>query len=323
MADPNFPQRPQYGWQPQGGLGGMLYARDRSRYENMAGLEDVLTQARTGAEMERMPFETDIKRQEARTMGLANQFTEATQPGKIGATNAQSQTSIGAEQLEQMHQALTVLDTLSQVGPSPVAPQQMGQIVQSIPGAAQNPVVREALSRIRDPKQIPQAAMALRNYLQQYRQAMDTTRLQGEYGLKRQGLANEGAIRAAQVNAKGKVKSVIEEIQEAKGPVEIVTKAAALYELPGVAPELKEWAGRLIEKNWEAYQIELRKSQIQINHPSLTPTPMQQQFTGGGTSRTPPPGAMPIDQARVWLNQSGNNTPENRKFFEETYGTKP
>ena len=35
--------RPSYKWQPEGALAGMLYARDRSRYEDMAGMQDFFT----------------------------------------------------------------------------------------------------------------------------------------------------------------------------------------------------------------------------------------------------------------------------------------
>src|SRR3990167_10217590 len=62
--------RPEYGWKPQGFLGGMNYAEDRQRYRDVASLQDYMMRneaAKSGMELEEYRGNAPVREAERRS----------------------------------------------------------------------------------------------------------------------------------------------------------------------------------------------------------------------------------------------------------------
>src|SRR3990167_6753019 len=299
MAETNYLNpgsiRPEYDWKPSAGLAGMFLSRDRSRYENMAGLQDAMMQdaatlsredvlqGAPGRQATREALLRDLpvksRGLEATTRGqeLGTEFTEATQPGKIGTTNMGQRVQYNAAQMQELQQGLAIAESLANVqGPASVP--QIAQLIKQSGMDPNHPVLQAILSG--DPRQVGanarKAHKAINEHLQDYRSSMDKTGLEGEYSLERQRIANQGALAAAHARAAAKSKSMKQLMNEAKSASEAVTRAITALADTEVDPRVKDKALTILKNNWAVYEMLVQKNQIQ-ELPGLPPIRRLQQ----------------------------------------------
>ena len=299
--------RPAYDWKPSAGLAGMFLSRDRARYENMAGLQDAMMQdaatlsredvlqGAPGRQATREALLRDLpvksRGLEATTRGqeLGTEFTEATQPGKIGTTNMGQRVQYNAAQMQELQQGLAIAESLANVqGPASVP--QIAQLIKQSGMDPNHPVLQSILSG--DPRQVGANArkvyQAINQHLQDYRSSMDKTGLEGEYSLERQRIANQGALASAKARTAAKSKSMEQLMNEAKTPVEAVTRAVTALADFEIEPRIKDKARKIIENNFEAYSTLVQKGQIQAipGLPQIKPL-TQPQFGDRGPGQRP------------------------------------
>ncbi len=238
MADVNYVNpgsiRPEYDYKPSGILGGMMFAQDRSRYDQMAGLQDLMMQNQAAKSQEDLIQGAPV-RQAERTAALADlpmksrglaattegqelgtAFTRATQPGAIDLTNQGNRAKAGDQRLQVMEQGIAVAKALSELGP--LGPDAIPRLAQmGLP--MDNPIVQQILNTP-DPRQIgPRAQQALRALSEaraSYRTTMDQESAQQAGALVRGERAGFWAVEVAKQRSAARIQGLLQQFQTAK-----------------------------------------------------------------------------------------------------------
>jgi hypothetical protein len=309
--------RPKYGWQPSSGLAGMFYSRDRDRYEEMARMQDTrmgaatqLTledlvqgaparQATRDATVRDLPVQSRGLEATTRGQELNTEFTEATQPGKIGLAQGEQDLARGQQGIAKAVQV---------IAQEPAGPDWAARVGTKIRDSGLKPgdpsiKILQGILDTGNPQEAQQRALQWLQLQSQtepaYRQTMDSTRMRGEYDLKRQELANQGAVQAAQARTAAKNKSSVQILKEAsgKGATEQVHAAMLVINDPDVDPQIKQMATALYNAALPAYQREQQRGiQPQISGFPQTPGIQMPQYgqqpgaapQGGATHRFNP-----------------------------------
>jgi hypothetical protein len=220
MADINYNQavpRPDTGWKPRGFLAGMAYGTDRARYDEQAGLQDIMTKAKAGEWFADAPVrETgrlkDIATNtaEAATVGprkhgeveklqLGNQYDKGTLSTRIADTIRKSGEGDWDLAIKKTQQGLSIAAMMAQAageyGPAGAA--NMVQQLKSRGIDVQNdPVVNYVMSA--PDRQQQQARLnEIWHGLSMADQGFRTQRQRGSDDMAVQTLRNQGGVDAA------------------------------------------------------------------------------------------------------------------------------
>ena len=257
MADVNYVNptaiRPEYNWKPSGVLAGMLYAQDRQRYDQVADLQDQMMghaaaksredliqgapvrQAERDATLRDLPMKSRELAATTEGKELGTEFTRATQPGRIGATNAQSEATVSNQNLLQMQNRMAVAEALSRIG-GPAAVPQMAQILKQSGMNMQDPFIQSLLN-VPDPSQVPARARAAREALSAaYSQEMDKERMQQAGADRRVERQGWWSVEVAKQRSASRTLNMIQRFEAAK-TTEVMQ---ALGEMILVDPEIDE-----------------------------------------------------------------------------------
>jgi hypothetical protein len=297
--------RPQYAWQPSSGLAGMAYSQDRRRYDDVSSLQDLMMsnqaqlsledvvqgapvrQAERTAKLKDLPATSRQLEANTRKAELGIEFEEAMQPGKIRLGQGEQGLAQGQQGIARVIQAIAQAPE----GPDYIA--RVGAAAREAGVPANHPVLQDILN-VSSPKEAQAKARAFlqqqSNVDQPYRTTMDKTRMEGNYSLRRQELANEGAVNAASIRAQAKNKSAVDMLRQAKDPIQSVTAAMAVINDPEIDPQIRQQAVQIYNASLPAYQRMLQRGiPPQIPNFPQTPNVQMPQYgeqPGGGAQPT-------------------------------------
>jgi hypothetical protein len=287
----------------------MFYSRDRDRYEDVSRMQDErmrhqtqlsledlvqgapVREAKRTAELSDLPTESRRKTAEARKTELGTELTEATQPGQIGLAQGEQELARGQQGIAKAVQV---------IAQEPAGPDWAARVGTKIRDSGLKPgdpsiKILQGILDTGNPQEAQQRALQWLQLQSQtepaYRQTMDSTRMRGEYDLKRQGLANQGAVQAAQARTAAKNKSSVQILKEAsgKGATEQVHAAMLVINDPDVDPQIKQMATALYNAALPAYQREQQRG-IQPQIPGFPQTPGIQMPQYGSQQGAAPSG---------------------------------
>ena len=311
--------RPEYGWKPQGFLAGMNYSRDRQRYDQLAPLQDAITQMGAMEQSNKLdeygldaPVR-DAKREEkiavsqslAETAGpratadlenvtLGNDLNRGTKASKISEAIAAAAIKEGDAGMAKLQKAVTVAQALSQsLGQGgPAAGAQIQQVLKQANVDPNDPMVKYILSAP-SPKEMQKRANILLQVFTEampaYRQSMDVQKLQNQGGMQRQGLANQGQLATANARAQAKTQTAAQFLANypamTKNPEQAYTMLQMIIADNDLDPSLKAKAVDMAARIQPLVQARIRQDPAVFGgmpagqRPSVDPN----QSQAGGT----------------------------------------
>ena len=303
---------PQWDEKIPAGLAGLLYSQDRGRYEHRANLQDQTLGAQTqlnledlvkGAPARQATRDATVRDLPVKSRGLEAttrgqeqgvEFTEATQPGRIQQVQGEQELAMGQQSIAKAVQVIAQ----EPAGPDWAA--RVGTKIRDSGLKPNDPSVRilQGILNTGNPQEAQKRAMQWLQLQSQteprYREAMDRTKMGGEYDLERQRIANQGAVQVAQARAAAKNRSSVQILREAsgKGAVEQVHAAMLVINDPDVDPQIKQMATQLYNAALPAYQREQQRG-IPPQIPGFPQAPGIQMPQYGSQQGAAPQGGQP------------------------------
>src|SRR3990167_2768216 len=195
--------RPEYGWKPQGFLGGMNYAEDRQRYRDVSSLQDYMMKnqaAKSGMELSDYVSDSPVREAERRsktagfnanaeTIGgikrneltegsLRNQLSAGTMSSKIAEAAAAAAQAGDKTQLSQLATGAAIARALGAAAGS--GPSALAGIMQQLEQSKADPRIIAWFRNSRSPKELMDKAKMMTDAFMEantsYRSTMDAAR---------------------------------------------------------------------------------------------------------------------------------------------------
>lgn len=233
--------RPEYGFKPEGFLGGMHYARDRARYEDVASLQDYMMKnsaAKSGMELQDYSADAPvreakrladiasakatastiggIKQNELTKGGLDNELSAKTMSSKIAEAAAKASMEGDKSQMSQLATGAAIGRALaSAAGNGPGA---LAGVLQQLQQSKADPRIIQWFSNSRSPQELAKKAQMITDAFMQanehYRSAMDVAATNARSHEKVAGINAASAMAVAKERSAAKVKSTDQLLQE-------------------------------------------------------------------------------------------------------------
>ena len=233
--------RPEYGWKPQGFLGGMNYARDRARYEDVSSLQDYMMknqavesggklqdylsdapvrEAKRLADVATSRATTStiggIKQNELTKGGLDNELSAKTMSSKIAEAATKASMEGDKSSMQSLATGAAIGRALGAAAGN--GPGALAGVLQQLQQSKADPRIIQWFSNSRSPQELMQKAKMITDAFMEantsYRQSMDTVKVNAASREKAAGIAASASRDVAAMRAKDQIKSIDRLLQD-------------------------------------------------------------------------------------------------------------